>query len=147
MKENETNPVSDYPSNTEKYWLQELTNLDDVITHVLTTFNNRQSALLRHELTSGEMTGLKAMFRHVLGNWLEFQLKPVEQHFSDDGADSVKDLMERFLMYLVLEHGVNDPLEQSIWYNVTTEQLNKVVDVDGKLSINDDQSVTLSIKQ
>ncbi len=129
----------------EKSSLKELISLDDVITSVLTTFNNRQEALLRGTLSEGEFIGLKAMFKLVLGSWLEHQLKPVEQHFGDDGDDTVKDLMERFLMYLVIQHGVKDP-NGTIWYNVTQEQLNKVIDVDGKLSIDDDKSVTLSIK-
>ena len=113
---------------------------------VLTTFNARQSSLMRHTLSDVELAGLRSMIETEVSRWLNGQLKEVEEHFPKDADDTYRDILERFLIYLVSEHGVPDERNNK-FYNVTAASMNHMIGSSAQLDIEDDNSVTLTVRK
>ncbi len=120
--------------------------MSDLIVSVLTIFNTRQTMFMKNTIADADMAGLKAMLEIQISRWLEEELRPVEAHFTTDAKEAYQDLLERFLMYLVVRHGEYGP-DGEYGRNVSRAELNTLIGADASLDIENDQSITLTVRK
>ena len=92
------------------------------------------------------MAGLKAMLEISISKWLTDQVAPIESLFSNDVDDTYRDILERFLMHLVTQHGERGP-DDEYGRNISAVELNTMIGSSAKMEIENDQSVTLIVRK
>ena len=103
---------------------KDLPRLGDIISDVLTGYNNVQNAKGATELTMEQAAGLRNLLVKELQRWI-VQFDRVNSEFPVV-SDEERDILERLLMYLVTEYGsVLESGDKAV--SASSYDLNKIV--------------------
>lgn len=120
---------------------KDLRSIDDVLTFVLTRFNQRQRTLMSTTLSNSEFVGLRAMLKLELSSWIKNELSPVEELFPIDDVDTEKDLLQRIVLYLVHRYGQKIEGLESVGMVIAEDSLNSVLGADARITPKDNSFI------
>lgn len=120
---------------------KDLRSIDDVLTFVLTRFNQRQRTLMATTLSNSEFVGLRAMLKLELSSWIKNELSPVEELFPIDAVDTETDLLQRIVLYLVHRYGQKIEGLESVGMVIAEDSLNSILGADAQITPKDNSLI------
>lgn len=124
---------------------RESRSLEEVISFVLTLYNQRQVTLGRNSITNSEFAGLKSMMEMAVSNWIHNELNPIQEHFPDDNENDDEEIVTRIMMYLVDRFGKKSTDEKSVGINIASHNINMMLGKNAEIKI-EENSITVIVK-